>query len=83
MTYYVQFTTYAGENMSKLPAARKAEIENAATRALGKDPCAWGSTSVRGDRDRREVTLANAFLSYDVSPNVVVVTVVRVSAPFG
>ncbi|MGC0418538.1 hypothetical protein [Embleya sp. AB8] len=82
MTYHVQFTDYAEENIAKLTSSRRQEIKDAAKRALGRDPYGWGSTQIRNDRDRREVTLANVFLSYDVSPNVVVVSVVKISAPF-
>ncbi|GCE00911.1 hypothetical protein [Embleya hyalina] len=81
--FFVQFTDYAEGGMRGLAEGRKQEIKSAAKSALGSDPYGGGSAAVRGDRDRREITLVNAILSYDVSPAVVVVSVVRVSAPFG
>ncbi|OPC76428.1 hypothetical protein B4N89_47350 [Embleya scabrispora] len=81
--YRVQFTDSAENNIAKLPATRQRQIKSAADSALGSDPYGNGSSSVRGNRDRRDVTLANAILTYEVSPNVVVVTVVQVVAPFG
>ncbi|GCD99262.1 hypothetical protein [Embleya hyalina] len=79
----VQFTDSAEDNIAKLPATRQQQIRHAADHALGCDPYGNGSSPVRGDRGRRDVTLADAILTYGVSPNVVVVTVVQVVAAFG
>jgi hypothetical protein len=50
---------------------------------LASNPYRHGSTPVRGDRDRREATIADvALIRYAVSPTVLVVTVLKlVPAP--
>ncbi|MFE2873873.1 hypothetical protein [Embleya sp. NPDC059259] len=75
--YRVRFTDSAENNIAKLPAARRQQSNSAADSALGSDPYGNGSSPVRGDRDRRDVTLADAIPTYEAGPNVVVV------APFG
>ncbi|AYN43262.1 hypothetical protein D9753_35235 [Streptomyces dangxiongensis] len=41
------------------------------------DPYGHGSTSVGGDRDRREATVGHAIVRYIVSNSILTVTVVR------
>ncbi|MEB3960081.1 hypothetical protein OKJ48_07430 [Streptomyces kunmingensis] len=49
-------------------------------RTLSADPYGHGSSSVAGERDRREATIGGAILLYYVSGSVLTVTVVRMVA---
>ncbi|CAM5291879.1 hypothetical protein GCM10010329_80940 [Streptomyces spiroverticillatus] len=70
--------TYAPPADATLAKMTGAEIFRAAVAAtIGTDPYGHGSTPVRGDRDRREATVHQAFLRYVISPSVLTVTVVR------
>ncbi|MFE2947394.1 hypothetical protein ACFXHK_10225 [Embleya sp. NPDC059267] len=83
MSYRVQYANAAEAALAKLSDSRRREIVTTADATIGRDPYGQGSCAIRGDRDRREVTIARAFVTYEVSPNVVVVTVMQVTAPFG
>ncbi|MFJ8827345.1 hypothetical protein ACIREE_36970 [Streptomyces sp. NPDC102467] len=50
------------------------------TRTVGHDPYGHGSSSVSGERDRREATIGGAIVLYYVSGTVLTVTVVRMVA---
>ncbi|NEB76969.1 hypothetical protein G3I40_17340 [Streptomyces sp. SID14478] len=49
-------------------------------RTLSHDPYGHGSSSVAGERDRREATIGGAIVLYYVSGTVLTVTVVRMVA---
>ncbi|MET9495748.1 hypothetical protein [Streptomyces sp. NPDC006552] len=49
-------------------------------RTLSHDPYGHGSSSVSGERDRREATIGGAIVLYYVSGTVLTVTVVRMVA---
>ncbi|MGC0415470.1 hypothetical protein [Embleya sp. AB8] len=83
MSYLVQYAGLAEAELAKLSAARQREVRAVVDGSIGRDPYGCGSASVRGDRDRREVAVANVVLRYEVSPGVLVVTVLRLAAPFG
>ncbi|MEU5160226.1 hypothetical protein AB0G74_11540 [Streptomyces sp. NPDC020875] len=48
---------------------------------LGRDPYGHGSTTVGGERDRREATVAGVFVRYYVAEKIVKITVVRMVPP--
>ncbi|MFI6586094.1 hypothetical protein [Embleya sp. NPDC050493] len=83
MTYRIQYTNEAEDGLSKLGDTQPGEVRSGAESIIGRDPYGPGSCPVRGDRDRREVTVANAFLRYEVGGTVLVVTVLQAVAPFG
>lgn len=77
MTYRIAYTDDAATERRSLSAERRKLFENGMT-ALAQDPYGGGSSSVRGDRDRRDATIGNvAFITYLVSASVVTVTVVK------
>ncbi|MCX3061558.1 hypothetical protein [Streptomyces beihaiensis] len=49
-------------------------------RTVAHDPYGFGSSSVCGERDRREATVGGAIVLYYVSGSVLTVTVVRMVA---
>jgi len=60
MTYLVQYAGHAEAELSKLSAARQREVRSGVDGSIGRDPYGCGSAAVRGDRDRREVSVAGA-----------------------
>ncbi|GCD93236.1 hypothetical protein [Embleya hyalina] len=83
MAYLVQYASTAEAELTKLSAARQREVRSGIDRSIGRDPYGCGSAPVRGNRDRREVSVAGAVLRYEVSSGVLIVTVLRLVAPFG
>ncbi|MFE3206268.1 hypothetical protein [Embleya sp. NPDC059237] len=83
MAYLVQYADHAEAELSKLSVARQRELRSTVDGTIGRDPYGHGSSPVRGERDRRDVDLAGAVLRYEVSRGVLVVTVLRLVAPFG
>ncbi|MFI6586458.1 hypothetical protein [Embleya sp. NPDC050493] len=80
MSYYIQYTDAAEAGLAKVDDARRREIKSTADRTIGRDPYGHGSTPVRGNRDRREATVAGAIFLYEVSAGVLVVSVLRAVA---
>ncbi|MFE3205956.1 hypothetical protein [Embleya sp. NPDC059237] len=83
MSWRIQYANAAEAALAKLSDSRRREIVAAADATIGRDPYGYGSSPIRGNRDRREATIANAFVNYEVSPTVIVITVMQVTAPFG
>ncbi len=70
--------TYAPPADDTLAKMGDAEAFRAAlARTIGRDPYGHGSTPVRDDQDRREVTVEGAIVLYYVSGSVQTLTVVR------
>lgn len=75
MSYRITYAPPADDTLAKM---RNAELfRDAMVRTVGQDPYGHGSTAVRGERDRREVTVRGAIVLYYVSGSVLTVTVVR------
>jgi hypothetical protein len=74
----VAFAPPADDTLAKManPDAFRAEM----ARTLSHDPYGHGSTTVCGERDRREATVGGAIVLYYVSGSVLTVTVVRMVA---
>ncbi|WP_331772764.1 hypothetical protein OG948_55800 (plasmid) [Embleya sp. NBC_00888] len=83
MSYRVRYRNAVEDGPAKPSAARQTEVRSAATRTTGHDPYEHGSSSVHGDRDRRDVSLARVITHHEADPGVLVVIIVRAVAPFG
>lgn len=75
--YRIQFAPIADEARKAMPRETRSHFEREIARTLGRDPYGHGSTAIRGDKDRREATIAGAFVVYYVSQSVMVVTAVK------
>ncbi|MEU6536628.1 hypothetical protein [Streptomyces sp. NPDC047000] len=75
MSHRITCAPPADDTLAKMPDARA--FREAMARTVGRDPYGHGSTAVRGERDRREVTVLGAIVLYYVSGSVLTVTVVR------
>jgi mRNA-degrading endonuclease RelE of RelBE toxin-antitoxin system len=76
--YQVQFSPQAEIQHKAMPDRLRKRFDPELRRTLGSDPYGHGSTAVRGDRDRREATIAGVIVGYYVSGGVAVVTVVNI-----
>jgi hypothetical protein len=75
LNYRITYAPSADDTLAKM---RNAEaFRGAMVRTIGRDPYGHGSAAVRGERDRREVTVLGAIVLYYVSSSVLTVTVVR------
>ena len=74
----IAYAPPADDTLAKManPESFRAEM----TRTLAHDPYGHGSSSVAGERDRREATIGGAIVLYYVSGTVLTVTVVRMVA---
>ncbi|MEW1724315.1 hypothetical protein [Streptomyces sp. NPDC093109] len=75
MSYRVAFAPVAEEALGKLPSP--AGFRAAVARTLGADPYGHGSTSVAGDKDRREAVVSRVIVRYVISAGILTITVVR------
>ncbi|MFE7129988.1 hypothetical protein ACFVIM_03940 [Streptomyces sp. NPDC057638] len=72
------YTDIAQAGRAALDAARRKEFETGIA-GVARTPYGCGSSAVNGDQDRREATLGRvAVIRYEVSPGVLIVTVLRV-----
>jgi hypothetical protein len=79
--YRVAYTDEALASREAIPGERRKDFEEG-MRALARTPYGCGSSAVGGDRDRRDAAVGGvAIVRYEVSPAVVVVTVLRL-VPF-
>ncbi|MFI7277310.1 hypothetical protein ACL02R_27500 [Streptomyces sp. MS19] len=78
--YRVQFAPLADEARRALSAPARTLFESEMSATLGRDPYGHGSCPVGKERDRREATVAGAFVVYYVSHPVMVVTAVKIVA---
>jgi hypothetical protein len=74
----IAYAPPADDTLAKMtdPDSFRAEM----ARTLAHDPYGHGSSSVAGERDRREATVGGAIVLYYVSGTVLTVTVVRMVA---
>ena len=75
MSYRITYAAPADDTLTKMRNAEAFREEM--SRTVGRDPYGYGSTAVRGERDRREATVLDAIVLYYVSGSVLTVTVVR------
>jgi hypothetical protein len=76
-SYRIAYSDEADMGRGAIPPERRKQFEDGMG-AIARAPYACGSSPVRGDRDRREATVSGfAFIRYEVSPSVLVVTVLR------
>lgn len=76
--YRIQYADRAEAARQAMDPGFRRRFEQAMTATLGTDPYGHGSTPIKGDRDYRDVTLADALVVYYVSSDVLVVTAVRI-----
>jgi hypothetical protein len=75
--FRIAYTDEAEAGRRIIPHERRKQFDDG-MRAIARAPYACGSSPVRGGRDRREATVSGvAFIRYEVSPSVLVVTVLR------
>jgi hypothetical protein len=75
--YRIAYTDEALAGREAMPDERSKQFEDG-MRAVAWNPYGSGSSPVRGHRDRREATVGGvAFIRYEVSPSVLIVTVLR------
>lgn len=75
MSYRITYAPPADDALAKMRNAD--EFRAAMDGTIGRDPYGHGSTTVRGEKDRREATVLGAIVLYYVSGSVLTVTVVR------
>ncbi|MFB7090070.1 hypothetical protein [Streptomyces sp. NPDC056296] len=75
MSYRITYTPLVDDALAKMADAEA--FRRTMARTIGQDPYGYGSTAVRGERDRREATVLGAIVLYYVSGSVLTVTVVR------
>ncbi|MFF7246291.1 hypothetical protein ACFZBU_20545 [Embleya sp. NPDC008237] len=75
--YRVQYANEARDALSKLSDGQRRSLERDVESSIGNDPYGCGSSPVKGNRDRRDVTVSGVFLRYEVSNAVLVVSVLR------
>jgi len=73
--YHVQYSDNAMSGYNALATAKKREFD-AEVKLLAWTPYSFGD-SVRGDRDRRSASLAGVITEYEVSPGVLVITMLH------
>lgn len=76
MTYRIEYAPAAAASRKAMSPELRARFDGA-MRALAADPYGGGSAPIRGERDRRDVTVAGVAVRYYVSRSVLTVTVVR------
>ncbi|MER7048333.1 hypothetical protein [Streptomyces jumonjinensis] len=77
MTMRIAYTPAADAELRGLTPERRKEFDRDMA-VLARAPYGCGSSPVRGERDRRDATVANiAFITYLVSEAVLTVTVVK------
>ncbi|MER7050049.1 hypothetical protein [Streptomyces jumonjinensis] len=77
MSMRIAYTPAADAELRSLSRERRKEFDRG-MEALARSPYGSGSSPVKGERDRRDATIANiAFITYIVSEAVVTVTVVK------
>ncbi|MFH9871599.1 hypothetical protein ACH4NT_36680 [Streptomyces lydicus] len=76
--YRIQYAGGAEASRKAMTPEVRDGFEAAMAKTLGRDPYGHGSTSIRGDQDYREVTVADCFVVYYVSASVLTVTAVRI-----
>lgn len=79
MSYRITYAPPADDTLAKMRNADA--FKGAVERTIGQDPYGYGSTPVKGERDRREATVLGAIVLYYVSGSVLTVTVIRLVAP--
>lgn len=75
--YLIAYAPPADDARRKMPADLLARFD-AGMRALASDPYGHGSAPLRGERDRREATVAGVAIRYYIAKTVLTVTVVRI-----
>jgi hypothetical protein len=75
VSYRVAYAPPADATLSKVRDTEA--FKDQVVRTVGLDPYGYGSTPVKGELDRREVTVLGSILLYYVSGSVLTVTVVR------
>ncbi|MET7297797.1 hypothetical protein [Embleya sp. NPDC005575] len=75
--YYVAYTDRAETGLAGLSSSSKASVKAAIERSIGNDTYGCGSSSVRGDKDRRSASVSTVIIEYEVSASMLTVTVVR------
>ncbi|MFF7360343.1 hypothetical protein [Streptomyces sp. NPDC008125] len=75
MSFRISYAPPADDTLAKMRDVDPFRDEMA--RTLGRTPYGHGSTAVKGERDRREATVAGAIVLYYVSGSVLTLTVVR------
>ncbi|SFC26623.1 hypothetical protein [Streptomyces aidingensis] len=75
--FRIAYTDEALAERRTIPAERRKPFEEG-MREIGRFPYDSGSSAVKGNRDRREATVSGlAVIRYEVSPSVLIVTVLR------
>ncbi|MCC3767814.1 hypothetical protein [Streptomyces sp. UNOC14_S4] len=76
--YRVAYTNEARAGRDALSAEHRKLFDTGVGR-IARDPYGCGSTPASGSRDRRDAAIGSvAFIRYEVSPAVVIVTILRV-----
>ncbi|GCE02201.1 hypothetical protein [Embleya hyalina] len=73
--YYVQYLDRARGEHGALPAVTRRGFDRAVA-DMARDPHAHGA-AIRGDKDRRSACLAGVITEYEISRDVLVVTMLK------
>ncbi|OPC79772.1 hypothetical protein B4N89_01355 [Embleya scabrispora] len=74
--YYVQYSDRARSEYAALSAATRRHFDHAVV-GVARDPYAHGA-AIRGNKDRRSACLAGVITEYEISRDVLVVTMLKV-----
>jgi hypothetical protein len=77
VAYRIAFAGQAEAARREMSEARRRQFDTETQNTIGHDPYGHGSSSIKGDRDYREATVAGAIIVYYVSANVLTLTAVR------
>ncbi|MFC9067949.1 MULTISPECIES: hypothetical protein [Streptomyces] len=78
MAYRIAFAGQADAARRQMTRARRAEFDQAMAGTIGTDPYGHGSNAIGGEKDRREATVAGAFVVYYVAGGALTITAVKV-----
>lgn len=80
MAYRIAYAGQADAARREMTPDRRREFDTAMKRTIGADPYGHGSVAIRGEKDRREATVANAFVVFYVARGALTVTAVKIIA---
>ncbi|MFD5321422.1 hypothetical protein [Streptomyces sp. NPDC127098] len=75
--YRIAFAGQAEVARRKMTGLRRREFDTAMSSTIGTNPYGHGSTAIRGAKDRREATVAGAFVVYYVAGAALTITAVK------
>ncbi|MEV1009537.1 hypothetical protein [Streptomyces sp. NPDC049881] len=79
-SYRIAYDPIAEKQLTAVPDRRRTRFLKTLGSTVARDPYGHRSTSVGGDRDRRDATVEGIIIRYYVSGSVLTITIVRLLA---